>query len=236
MFPDYNNGNRLVNVHIYVPKAHPSAIWVLVFAHTRQLYCTVRLTGAVSLLLFRWPNLLLRTGASPWPRASVSFWWKPGHVNGRRGRSDLNLQSGHGQTLCWDTGERKHSPVPQFRHRLLWLRKPCCSMLSREQFCGTNEVFGKQLPWRTGQLQNYYYKTYRVSWLLQHQILVHRSGISTDEWFCRSSYLGIQLAKTLANHLWKQHFLEGISTRFQNKRMAKTIVQSRWRLEVLHQP
>jgi len=57
---------------------------------------------------------------------------------GRRGGSGLDLQSGHGQTLCW---ERKCSLIPQLSHRLLWLTRKRCSMLSRGQFCDTNEKY-----------------------------------------------------------------------------------------------
>lgn len=57
------------------------------------------------------------------------------------GRSGPDLQSGHGQTLCWDTGDRRCSPIPQCSHGLLWLTGQCRSNLSRVQFCNTNEKY-----------------------------------------------------------------------------------------------
>lgn len=79
---------------------------------------------------------------------------------GRRGRSGPDLQSEHGPNLCWDTDKRELSLIPQFSHRLLWIIKQCCSMLSRGQFSDTNEkIFGEQLPWGRGDIQNYYYIT-----------------------------------------------------------------------------
>lgn len=54
--------------------------------------------------------------------------------DGRRGRSGPDLQSGHSQPFCWDGAGRKHSLIPQFSHRLLWLTKNCCSMLNMSSF------------------------------------------------------------------------------------------------------
>lgn len=54
--------------------------------------------------------------------------------DGRRGRPGPELQSGHSQPFCWDGAGRKHSLIPQFSHRLLWLTKNCCSMLNMRSF------------------------------------------------------------------------------------------------------